>query len=68
MTREQALTQAVIAADNATDLAREADRMAHHNDFRPQTPAFAAAGALWADVAVAYAAIAQALPETTPED
>ena len=59
MTREQPLNQAVIAAD----LAQEADRLVNHNDYRSRTPHCAAVGALWADIATAYAAIAQALPE-----
>lgn len=68
MTREQCLTMAAAAATRAAALAEEAERVARHNDFRPKTSAFAAAGALWADVARAHAAIAQALPETENAD
>lgn len=53
------------AASRAETLAEDAERLARHEDFRSKTPAFAAAGALWAQTAQAYAAIAAALPEQT---
>lgn len=55
------------AARRAEALAEDAERLARHEDFRPKTPAFAAAGTLWAQTAQAYAAIAAALPEQTDQ-
>jgi hypothetical protein len=65
LTRKQALWQADRAASRAETLAEDAERLARHEDFRSKTPAFAAAGALWAQTAQAYAALAAALPEQT---
>lgn len=66
-TREQALNEARIAASRAENLARYAESAAHNADNRPKVPMFAAAGALWADTARAYAALAAVLPETAEE-
>lgn len=70
MNREQRLTMADAAASRAASLARDAEACARHADYPHKVAPLAAAGALWADVARAHAAIAAALPETddTPED
>ncbi|MGW3651880.1 hypothetical protein [Streptomyces sp. NPDC000878] len=67
MTRDQALTEARHAAARAKELARFADQDLSHPTLKAEVPLRAAAGALWADVASAYASIAVALPETTTE-
>jgi hypothetical protein len=64
MTREQALDEALTAARNARALARRVEDAAHSGDTYGSIPRLAAAGALWADTARAYAAIAAAKPET----
>ncbi|WP_364706630.1 hypothetical protein [Streptomyces ossamyceticus] len=64
MTREQRLTMADAAATRAAGLAREAEDAARHPDNQRKVQPLTAAGALWADVARAHAAIAAALPET----
>ncbi|MEU2598434.1 hypothetical protein ABZ669_14580 [Streptomyces hirsutus] len=63
MTRTEALDQARKAAHQAAYLAGEAERHAYGTHIH-KTTALAAAGALWADTSRAYAALAQALPET----
>jgi hypothetical protein len=68
VTREQALTEARNAAGRAKTLAGDAENAAHNAGRCHLAPYYAAAGALWADTARAYTAIAQALPETTTED
>ena len=68
ITRDQAIAEARSAADRAKSLARDAENAAHNRDIRDRVPNFAAAGALWADTARAYAALAQALPETVNAD
>lgn len=68
MTRRQAaLTQALDAAFQAEELARRTESAARSFDNRHQTQPLAQAGALWADVARAYAAIAAALPAADAE-
>ena len=67
MTREQILQHAYDAAAKAKDLAGRAESAAHSTERRGQTPHFAAAGALWADVARSYAAIAHATPAPVTE-
>jgi len=69
MNREQRLTMADAAVSRAASLARETEKYATHPDYTHKAAPLAAAGALWADVARAHAAIAEALPETdeTPE-
>ncbi|WP_086564288.1 hypothetical protein [Streptomyces africanus] len=67
MNRRNALELAAAAADRAAALAEEAERLARHDDFRPKTGPFAAAGSLWADTSRAYTALAVALPETTTD-
>ena len=71
MNREQRLTMADAAATRAAILARHAESAAHTDDpnRRHKAQPLAAAGALWADVARAHAAIAAVLPDTdeTPE-
>lgn len=64
MTRDQALTEARQAAARAKELARFADLDLNHPTLKTEVPLRAAAGALWADVAQSYAALAAVLPET----
>lgn len=64
MTREQALAQARIAANKSKKFAEYAGNAADGGDSQGKVPRLAAAGALWADTARAYAAIAAATPET----
>lgn len=64
MTRKQRLAMADAAAGRAASLAREAESAARNNDLRYKAQPLAAAGVLWADVARAHAAIAEALPES----
>jgi hypothetical protein len=64
VTRDEHLAKAEAAAKQAADLAADADRYAHSFEGRTKVPLLAAAGALWADVARAHAAIADVLPET----
>jgi hypothetical protein len=66
MTRDQALNEAINAARNAAKLAEYAGNAAHSGDSQGKVPRLAAAGALWADLARSYAAIAAVTPETTP--
>ncbi|WP_437050817.1 hypothetical protein [Streptomyces sp. enrichment culture] len=61
-TRTDALATATEAAFQAEELARRTESAARSIDNRHQTEPLARAGALWADVARAYAAIAAALP------
>lgn len=68
LTREQALTEARNAAARAKTLAGHAESAAHNLDREGRVPMLAAAGALWADTARAYAALAAALPQDTPKD
>lgn len=67
-TRTDALTKADEAARRAESLAADADRYAYSADYPHRVAPLAAAGALWADVARAHAAIAAVLPETTGEE
>lgn len=67
LTREQALTEARNAADKAKRLAEHAGNAADNGDSQGKVPRLAAAGALWADLARSYAAIASVLPETKTE-
>lgn len=64
MNRDQALTEARNAADKAKRLAEHAGNAADNGDSQGKVPRLAAAGALWADTARAYAALAAVLPET----
>jgi hypothetical protein len=64
MTRDTALSLAVDAAQHAAGLARKAEAGVYRSSHPHEAARLAAAGALWADTARAYAAIAQALPET----
>ena len=66
--RQQRLTMADAAVTRAASNARDAERYARMDDHRHKTGPLAAAGSLWADVARAHAAIAQALPETEDTD
>jgi hypothetical protein len=52
------------ATTRAAGLAREAEDAARHPDRERKVQPLATAGALWADVARAHAAIAAVLPET----
>ena len=58
----QPLAFARDAAWRAASLAGEAERYAQNPDYPDKVAPLAAAGALWADVARAHAAIAAALP------
>ncbi|MFF7067325.1 hypothetical protein [Streptomyces pseudovenezuelae] len=65
MNREQARDEAITAAGRAKVLARRVEDAAFNGDRMGTIPSFAQAGALWAETARAYAAIAALLPETT---
>jgi hypothetical protein len=65
MIRQEALAQAETATRRAAALASEAERYARHPDYPHKTQPLAAAGALWADTARAFTALAAALPEIT---
>lgn len=67
MNRQQRLTMADAAVSRAASLARDAEKYATHPDYTHKAAPIAAAGALWADVARAHAAIAAVLPETVTE-
>ncbi|MFJ8195215.1 hypothetical protein ACIQ8D_36600 [Streptomyces sp. NPDC096094] len=60
MTREQALQEAIEAAASAGKLAADAERAAHHGGDAAR---FAVAGAVWADTARSYTALAAVLPD-----
>lgn len=64
MNRKQRLTMADAAVSRAASLARDAEKYATGPDHPHKVAPLAAAGALWADIARAHAAIAEALPET----
>ncbi|MGY1499168.1 hypothetical protein ACW4TU_21715 [Streptomyces sp. QTS52] len=64
MTRDQALTEARLAAARAKELAAAADRDISHPDRKHEIPRLTATSTAYADVASAYAAIAAALPAT----
>ncbi|WP_284437128.1 hypothetical protein [Streptomyces sp. TUS-ST3] len=70
LTREQALTEAVLAAAKARRLAEYAEGAAHSTDPNHyiKVTRFAEAGALWADTSRTYATLAQALPEAADDD
>lgn len=68
MNRKQRLTMADAAVSRAASLARDAEKYATHPDYPGKVAPLAAAGALWADIARAHAAIADALPETVDEN
>lgn len=67
MDRQYAIKQAAAAARKAASLAAEAERHAHHPDYAHKTRQYAEAGAVWADTARAFTALAEALPEELPE-
>ncbi|WP_405671460.1 hypothetical protein [Streptomyces sp. NBC_01530] len=67
MNRTKHLDLADAAVRRAENLAGDIERAAAGGDSQGKVPRLAAAGALWADVARAHAAIAAATPETTPE-
>ncbi len=67
-TQQQYVRLAWNAASKAAELAKHAEAAAHHSDRQEQAPAFAAAGALWADVSRSYAAIAAVLPQDADQD
>lgn len=66
MTREEALAKARAAAGHAANLAESAQGAAYSESRTHVAVPLAAAGALWADTARAYAAIAAVLPEPIP--
>jgi len=71
MNRQQHLKLADSAVTRAERLAGDAERYAAHPDQPHKAAPLATAGALWADIARAHAAIAKAMPETnakTTED
>lgn len=63
MNREQHLKLADDAVTRAERLAGDAERYANHADYPHKVAPIAAAGAVWADIARAHAAIAAAMPE-----
>ncbi|NUP42341.1 MAG: hypothetical protein HOY76_36250 [Streptomyces sp.] len=68
MTRDEAIGKARDAARQAATLAGHAESAAHHSDRQSKVPMYAAAGAVWADTARAYAALAAVLPEPATVD
>ncbi|MFC8429897.1 hypothetical protein [Streptomyces sp. NPDC057253] len=69
LTRDQALAEAGRAAAKAKRLAEYAEGAAHSGDPNQYIKAtrFAEAASVWADTSRAYAALAQALPETADD-
>ncbi|WP_030682075.1 hypothetical protein [Streptomyces cellulosae] len=67
-THDQYIRLAFNAVSRAASLAEDAEDAAHSDDRRNQAAPLAAAGALWADVARSYTAIAEALPESNLGD
>lgn len=67
MNREQHLKLADAAVTRAERLAGDAEKYAVNPDYPHKVAPRAAAGALWADIARAHAAIAAAQPETNDE-
>lgn len=68
MNRDEAIDKAFTAAHRAAVLADHAESASHHADRQSKVPQFAAAGAVWADTARAWAAIATVLPEPKADD
>lgn len=68
MDRQQTLAKAQDAAYKAAALASQAQSYTTHADHKADVSRIAAAGALWADTARAYAAIAAVMPDTQPAD
>ena len=66
-TQDQYVRLAWNATARAEALAREAERYARDEDLRRKVEPLTAVGALWAEVAQSYAAIAAVLPEPLPE-
>lgn len=66
--RQHWIDKAVDTARDADKMARHAETAAHSDDQSDKVPGFTAVGALYADVARTYAAIAQACPQTPAED
>jgi hypothetical protein len=65
--RQQAITEAREAARRARILATETEQKARSTHYHQEVGPLAAAGALWADTARAYTALAQTLPEDTQD-
>ena len=68
MDRAQHLALADKAMIRAENLADHAENAAHSNDRQAKVAPFAAAGALWVDIARTHAAIAATKPETETTD
>lgn len=66
--RQHWIDKAVDAARDADKMARHAETAAHSDNQRDKVPGLATAGALYADVARTYTAIAQAFPEAAAEN
>lgn len=64
VTRDQALTEARLAAARAKELAQAADRDLDHPNFKHEVSMRATTSAAYADVSRAYTALAAVLPET----
>lgn len=64
MTRDQALTEARMAAARAKELAQAADRDLDHPNLKHEIPLRAATSAAYAGVSRAYTALAAQLPAT----
>jgi len=62
MDRTKHLALADAAITRAERLAGDAERYANHADYPHKVAPLAAAGAVWADIARAHAAIAAAMP------
>ncbi|MFJ2259493.1 hypothetical protein ACIOKD_14325 [Streptomyces sp. NPDC087844] len=67
-TQQQYVRLAWNAVSKAADLAGQAENAAREGDRQKQVAPLATAGALWADVARTYSAIAAILPEPTDQD
>jgi hypothetical protein len=63
MDRAKRISLADAAVRRAENLAGDAEKYAVGNDYLHKVAPRAAAGALWADVARAHAAVAAVLPE-----
>ena len=65
LTREQAIAEAIEAAERARATAQVADYDANHPDRGTRAPLHAAVSSAWSDVARSYTDIAALLPAET---
>ncbi|MFJ3826218.1 hypothetical protein [Streptomyces nodosus] len=68
MDRTQHMKLADAALTRAQRLAEDAEHYAQSDTYNHKAAPFAAAGALWADIARTHATVAATLPETKPTD